>query len=211
MSTNQNKRPRLADILGDDIRESLSRIWDETQAAQDYSAIPKGRYLLEAVAATLDQSAKGTPAYCIRFRVIDPESPHHGRLVFHRSYLTKAALAISKRDLKTLGITDLDQLEKPLPQGIRVEADVIVRTLDDGRQTNELRNLKSAPMAEPDPFAPTPEKGAADDVPEAAEQTEPAAPQDAEPPATARRSRRRPGPSPVSDPVPDATDGGNNP
>jgi hypothetical protein len=166
MSTQQNKRPRLADVIGDDVRESLARAWDETQAAASFDVIPKGHHLLEAVAGNVDKSSQGTPSYCVRFRVVTPGSPQCGRLIFHRFYLTKAALPMSKRDLATLGITTLAQLDQTLPQGLRVEADVIVRTLDDGRQTNELRHFKTAPPAGPDPFAPT-----QDEEPETSEQS----------------------------------------
>jgi hypothetical protein len=61
-----------------------------------------------------------------------------------------------------LGITDLEQLEQPLPAGLIAEVVVAMRTGDDGLQFNKVRSFKVIPPAAPvDDFAPPPEADAA--------------------------------------------------
>jgi len=216
---NKPKRPRLADLLGDRGKDDLANAWAVTPAAPAFAVLPRGRYLLEAVAAKLELSRNRNPAYSVRFRVVAPGTPHHGQLVFHRFWLTDAALSMSKAGLEALGILRPDQMEEPLPRGLRVEADVALHTRDDGTEYNEVRNFKPAEPAPADPFAPdaatarklaqgdenvavaTPatdpqpaeQPDAARPVPAAAETTAADLPQEepvVEPPARKRRARK---------------------
>jgi len=109
-------RKSLSDILHNSDRESLSRAWDETKAAEDFAPLPAGEYVCHAIAADpFNAKLKGTPGVKLAFRVIEGE--HVGRQVWHDCWLTPAALSQTKRDLGKLGITALEQLEKPLPPG----------------------------------------------------------------------------------------------
>ncbi|NLX12453.1 MAG: hypothetical protein GXY44_02215 [Phycisphaerales bacterium] len=60
---------------------------------------------------------------------------------------------MTKRDLGKLGIHSLAQLEKPLPQGIRAQANVVLRRDDDGTEYNRVRSFKVIGVDE-DPYAP---------------------------------------------------------
>lgn len=156
MTQNANKqprRPRLADLLGDKGRDELAQEWAETQAAPEMGVVPSGHYLLEAVLGNLQKNRNETPHYRVRFRIVTPEE-HRGHLLFHSFYLTQDALPMSKRDLATLGIKKPEQLEQPLPPGLRVDVDVVVRVGNDGCKFNDLRNFKTAPPATTEPFAP---------------------------------------------------------
>ncbi len=65
-------------------------------------------------------------------------------------------MAMTKRDLGKLGVTSIDQLEQPLPQGIRVKAKLALRRDDDGTEYNRVRSFEVLGIDEPekDPFAP---------------------------------------------------------
>ena len=64
--------------------------------------------------------SKATPGYKLTFKVVDGE--HAGRQFWHDCWLTAAALPQTKRDLAKIGVTSLEQLEKPLPRFIRANA-----------------------------------------------------------------------------------------
>jgi len=172
---NPNPRRKLADILDGDA-DNLRRQWNDTEAAQDFAPLPAATYECHIMSGELGQSRKGTPQYTIVFRVIDGE--HANRQVWHRLYLTAAALPMAKRDLAKLAVTDLAQLEKPLPTGIiRCRVRVALRRDDDGTERNRVRGFDVLGIDEPerDPFAPA-DGAATDDTPDAAgENGEPAA------------------------------------
>ena len=64
---------------------------------------------------------------------------------------------MAKRDLGKLGITSLDQLERPIPEGIIVVAKVALRKNDDQTEFNRVSRLDLVGIEspEPEPFAPT--------------------------------------------------------
>jgi len=73
-------------------------------------------------------------------------------------WLTPAALPMSKRDLGKLGVTSIEQLEQPLPAGIRCTVKLALRRSDDGGEYNRVRSfdvigIDADPTADPD-FAP---------------------------------------------------------
>src|SRR6476661_8586165 len=112
------ERPKLSDILrGSMDREQLKATWDQTAAAGELGPLPKGEYIAHLVGGDLRTSKEGTPGYKLSFRVA--EGPLAGRRFWHDLWLTPAALPMAKRDLAKLGITNLDQLEQPVPPGIR--------------------------------------------------------------------------------------------
>ena len=80
-----------------------------------------------------------------------------GRRFWHDLWLTPAALPMTKRDLAKLGVASLDQLEKPIPQGIRCKVKLALRRDDDGNEHNrvQLFTVIGVDAPEVDPFAPS--------------------------------------------------------
>ena len=158
------QRKSLSDILHNGDRESLSRAWGETQAAEDFSPLPTGDYVARIVGGELFTSkTKGTAGYKLTFRVL--EGDHQGRQFWQDVWLTPAALPMAKRDLLKLGVTALEQLERPLPPGIRCRVKLTLRREDDGTETNRVRRLDVIDIDPPDAdaFAPAVTTAAGDD------------------------------------------------
>jgi hypothetical protein len=104
----------------------------------------------------LATSRNGTPGYKLKFRVLGGDFA--GRFLWHDSWLTDAALPRTKRDLTKLGIVTSEQLERPIPPGIRCSVSVTLRTCDDGVERNEVRKFEVLGIDPPDSdvFAPAP-------------------------------------------------------
>jgi hypothetical protein len=148
-------RESLSDILRNGERESLSRAWGETQAAEDFTPLPSGEYIARIVGGELFTSkTKGTAGYKLAFRVL--EGDHQGRQFWHDVWLTPAALPMAKRDLAKLGVTALEQLERPLPPGIRARVKLALHQDDDGNDYNWVKRFEVVGIDPPevDPFAP---------------------------------------------------------
>jgi hypothetical protein len=161
------QRKSLSDILRNGDRENLSRAWGETEAAEDFAPLPPGEYVARIVGGELSASkTKCTPSYKLAFRVL--EGDHQGRRFWHDVWLTPDALPRAKRDLAKLGVTALEQLEKPLPPGIRCKAKLILCRDDDGAEYNRVRSFEVVGIDEPerDPFAP---QGSPGPAPQAAD------------------------------------------
>lgn len=164
------QRKSLSDILREGDRENLSRAWGETQAAEDFAPLPPGEYTARIIAGELFTSkTKGTAGYKLAFRVL--EGDHKGRQFWHDVWLTPAALPMAKRDLAKLGVTALEQLERPLPPGIRCKVNLALRRDDDGTETNKVKRFEVVGIDPPetDAFAPTDAPGPAPE-PQAAAQ-----------------------------------------
>jgi hypothetical protein len=148
------ERKKLADILLKSDREKLGRIWDSTKAADDLKPLPSGEYRCSLASGELFNSKSGTSGYKLKLIVVDGE--HSDRVVFHDVWLTEAALPMAKRDLGKLGVTSLEQLEQPLPEGIIVKAKVALRKNEDGSEYNRVNRLDVVGIEppEPEPFAP---------------------------------------------------------
>ena len=146
---------KLSDILHEGDRQSLSDAWSKTEAAEEFAPLPAGEYVAQIIAGELEQSRKNaTPGYKLSFRVLEGE--HSGRPFWHDIWLTEAALPMAKRDLGKLGVTSLDQLESPLPPGIRCQVKLVLRRDDDGTEYNRIRRFEVIGIDEPeqDAFAP---------------------------------------------------------
>ena len=127
------RRPRLGEIARGGVA-ALKQSWDNTQAAA-YDPLPPGIYrFLVAEGRLFNSQSNGTPGYKLVLQGLD--GPHAGRRLWHDIWLTPDALARSKYELGELGITDLDQLEQPLPVGLTVE---VVRRPADRRRRAALQ------------------------------------------------------------------------
>lgn len=152
--TNGATRRRLSDIFLNSQSQSLRDAWANTTAASDFAPLPPGVYVARLVSGELATSKGGTPAYKLAFKVL--EGAHAGRQFWHDVWLTAAALPMAKRDLAKLGVTTIDQLEKPLPKGVRCEVRLALRTADDGAQFNRVKSFDVLGIdnAEDDDFGP---------------------------------------------------------
>ena len=150
-------RPKLTDILNGNAGDFNAR-WNATEAAGEFGAVPRGEYVCHVTKGELESSrSKGTPGYKVEFTILDGE--YKGQRLWLDCWLTQAALKMSKRDLMKLGIVSGEQMERPLPRGIRCKVTAVVRRDDDGIERNRVRSFEvvgiDAPVA--DPFAPKPE------------------------------------------------------
>ena len=148
-------RKSLSDILHEGEREGLSEAWASTEAAEDFAPLPGGEYVARIITGELFTSRKkGTPGYRLAFRVLEGE--HADQRFWHDLWLTPAALPMAKRDLAKLGVTCLEQLEKPLPPGIRSRVRLALRRDDDGNEQNRVRRFEVVGIDPPDvdPYAP---------------------------------------------------------
>ena len=154
---------KLTDILTQGTAESLREQWGETEAAGEFDALPAGEYNAHIIKGELETSrSKATPGYKLTFRIID--GPHEGRQFWNDIWLTEAALPMAKRDLQKIGVTELDQLEKPLPHGIRCKVKLSLRRDDNGAEFNKVRRFDVVGIDEPeqDDFAPDDSDGGAE-------------------------------------------------
>ena len=149
------QRKNLSDILHNGDREDLARAWGEAKAAEDFAPLPAGDFVARIIGGELSTSrTKGTPSYKLTFRVLEGE--HQGRQFWHDVYLTPPALPMAKRDLGKLGVTALEQLEQPLPSGIRCKCKLALHKKDDGTEYNKLKTFEAIGIDPPDvdAFAP---------------------------------------------------------
>ncbi len=148
------ERKKLTDILLNSEREKLDRAWSTTKAAADLKPLPSGLYRCRIANGELFKSKSGTPGYKLKLVVV--EGDYLDRVVWLDVWLSDAALPMAKRDLSKIGVTSLEQLERPLPEGIIVIAKVALRKDDDGREYNRVNRLDVVAIEppEPEPFAP---------------------------------------------------------
>lgn len=149
---------KLTDILGNGNGDAFRRMWDSTAATSDLGPLPSGTYIARILSGEVFKAkTKGTPGYKLTLEVL--EGPQKGCRFWHDLWLTQDALPRSKGELGKLGITSPDQLEKPIPKGIRCEAKVVLRRADDGAEFNAVKSFEVVGIdaPEPNPFAPAPE------------------------------------------------------
>ena len=146
---------KLSDILSNGSGDELRRKWNETEIAEDFTPLPNGEYVARIIHGELNNSrTNGTPGYKLTFQVIDGD--HCDRQFWHDIWLTDAALPMAKRDLKKIGVTNLEQLEKEIPTGIRCSVKLALRRDDDGSEYNRVRRFDVLGIDKPerDAFAP---------------------------------------------------------
>lgn len=150
-----HERKSLTDILRGSTRDELQNAWNQTKAAGEMGPLPAGEYVARIITGELMTSrTNGTPGYRLTFRVC--EGDYVGRRFWSEIWLTPAALPMAKRDLAKLGVQSLDQLEKPLPQGIRCAVKLALRKNDQGDEYNAVKTFAVIGIEAPevDPFAP---------------------------------------------------------
>ena len=106
----------------------------------------------------------GTVGYKLALQVLDGE--HAGRLVWHDIWLSEAALPMAKRDFAKIGVSRLEQLEKPIPEGITLKAKIALRREDDDREFNRVTRFEVIAIdpPKPEPFAPKPAPNSIDAI-----------------------------------------------
>ena len=147
---------KLSDILNGS-SGGFNDAWNSTQAAGDFGPVPRGEYVCHVTKGELESSRLNrTPGYKVEFTVIEGE--FKGRKLWLDCWLTPAALAQSKRDLGKLGIATPEQMEYPLPRGIRCRVTVVLHADDNGIERNRVRSFVVIGIDEPevDAFAPLP-------------------------------------------------------
>jgi len=151
-------RKSLVDVLNGTAREALARQFAEAEVAGDMLPLPRGEYRCRVTDGELVTSKSGTPGFQLTFTVDDGE--HKGRRLWHAVWLTAASMRLAKRDLGRLGVTSLDQLDRPLPPGIVCDVKVALRVDDDGVERNRVVSFRVvAVLADPtadDDFASPP-------------------------------------------------------
>jgi hypothetical protein len=161
-----SERKKLSDILLNSEREKLDRQWASTKAADELKPLPSGEYRCLIANGEPFKARSGTSGFKLKFVVLDGE--HIDRIVWHDIWITELALPIAKRDLAKLGITSLDKLDRPFPEGIVVVAKVALLKNDDGTEYNRVRRfvVVGIEKPEPEPFAPSdaPEDGSTEDA-----------------------------------------------
>ena len=109
----------------------------------------------------------GTAGYKLTLVVLEGE--HAGRRFWHDIWLSEAAISLAKRDLGKLGVTSLEQLERPLPEGIIVTAKVALRRGDRRRGIQPRHSLRCRAASSPPRPSPSPRRRPASPKPEQSE------------------------------------------
>ena len=156
-------RKRLSDILHQQTdRERLSQLWKATAAADDFAPLPPGEYTFRTLAGELFTAKRGTPGFKLSLQVTEGE--HEGRRAWADFWLTPAALPLTKRDLVKIGVTDLAQLEQPLPAVFLIRGRLALRRDDDGNESNRLVRFECLGTEQGDAFEPKDLDAAAGDA-----------------------------------------------
>jgi hypothetical protein len=151
------QRKKLSDILAAGSGGNIRDIWNSTAAADDFKLLPPGDYTFRILAGELFTAKKGTPGYKLTLEVTEGE--HEGGRAWHDLWLTAPALPMTKRDLAKLGVTRLEQLDRPLPTGMLIRGRIVTHTDDDGNQVNRLKRFEFVGIEPGDAFQPCNDTG----------------------------------------------------
>jgi hypothetical protein len=151
-----SERKKLSDILLNSDRDRIAQAWESTKPADDLKPIPPGKYRCRIIDGALINAQTGTPGYKLTLEVIEGEQAR--RRLWWDCWLSEAAVPLAKRDLGKLGVTSLEQLERPLPEGIIVVAKVALRRGDNDEGFNRVTGFEVVGIEppSPEPFAPKP-------------------------------------------------------
>lgn len=123
----------------DEKDDELEELFNAAEAAPEWTPLPRGRYEVVPVRGEFFEASTGTRGYTISFEVT--AGAHAGHRLYLRLWFTPSAVGRAKRLLLALGITNYAQLREPVPQ-CRLQADVVLRRDDSGRESNEVRALR---------------------------------------------------------------------
>lgn len=152
---------KLSDILHGNGNGDIRELWNRTDAAAELAPLPAGMYDATIVKGELFTSKeKQTPGYRLEFVVADGD--FRNRRFWHDLWLTPAALPQTKRDASKLGVTDLAQLERPLPARFKCRVKLVLHKTDNGETFNKVRRFDVTGIEEipRDAFAPDDEPDA---------------------------------------------------
>ncbi len=144
------QRKSLSEILDGANKEALAKTWGETQAAADFAPLPRGEYEAMIIAGELFTARTGTPGYKLTLET--SEGDYKGRRFWCDLWLTSAAMPMTKRDLAKIGVTELVQLERPLPARIRCRVKLALRKNDEGAEYNHVSRFEVMGVEAPDPL-----------------------------------------------------------
>jgi hypothetical protein len=145
-------RKKLSDILAAGNGGNIRNIWNSVTAADDFAPLPPGEYTFRVLTGELFTAKKGTPGHKLTLEVTEGE--YEGRRAWHDLWLTAPALPMTKRDLAKIGVTTLEQLERPLPAGILIRGKVVLHRDDDGNEVNKLKRFGFVGVEPGDAFEP---------------------------------------------------------
>src|SRR5262249_945645 len=114
-----SERKKLTDILRGSERDRIAGIWQSTEPPDDPKPLSPAEDRGRIIDGSLFNAKSGTAGYKLTLEVLEGE--HTGRQLWHDIWITEAAVSIAKRDLGKLGITSLEQLERPLPVHVIVD------------------------------------------------------------------------------------------
>jgi hypothetical protein len=137
---NDPNRPRLDEILGGGLADFNAK-WATTTSAGSHRVLPAGQYTGLVVDGRLAETkAKRTPSYRLTIEVTQPKE-FEGCRVYHDLWLSDKALPFAKRDLEKLGITAIEQLERPPATGLVIDFKLVLNTSDDGSEFNKVEKF----------------------------------------------------------------------
>ena len=143
MSANSSDKRRSVDDILASGGSGFNDLWNNTAAAgDDFDPIPAGLYRAVISDGRVHESTKGTSSYRIEFTIVD--GPFTNRKLWHHCWLTRNALAMTKRDLAKIGIQTPEQLRQEPPTGRICEVRVALPhpTTPDTPPRNEVKGFK---------------------------------------------------------------------
>lgn len=138
--------------------DKLQKAFDEAPDSPD--VVPAGTYKCYVLDSKLTKSKNGTLGWALSLRIIDGEFKN--RVFFYTLWITPSSMPVHKRLLKALGVkSHIREINALVSTVINLafEAKVTVRTDDQGRQHNEIRDLMPRGVHTPEAgaFPPPPE------------------------------------------------------
>jgi hypothetical protein len=162
-----SERKKLSDNLLNSERAALEEaLGDALSKGGTERTVPGGDYKCRVVKCELNRTQAGKLECVLTLEII--QGDFADRPLWHHLYLSSpGAIRQSLPDLKELGIdcssptAILAQLDRALPQGIIVQAKVVLHRDDDGIERNKVKAIRLVGIepAEPEPFAPRTEPG----------------------------------------------------
>jgi hypothetical protein len=153
--TRMSERKKLSDILRGSTGSWIQGDWSKVRAAPERKPVPPAEYVCLIIDGRLDNArVRGTPDYKLTLEIAEGE--FIGRHLWYDVWLTDRNRENAKRDLEKLGVQGPEQLETPLPPGIKVRAKVVNHREDSGDERNVVRwfEVIGVEQPAPDPYAP---------------------------------------------------------